>query len=113
MKRILFSLLCSSTLLVLWLFISLVLEFSKLFNHDTIEKLAIPFRLPKYIYIDILQLQSPEDTLQSVILVSSAILFNILLYSFIFYGGIMLFSKIRKKPQIEKIETPPEPPVFK
>ncbi len=115
MKRILFSLLCSIAFLIMWLFLSLVLELSEVFSPDTIDKLAIPFRLPSFIYFDLLKLQMTESLLLDIIFVSSAILFNILFYGFIFYLSITLFLKIRGKSiteEPEKVEIPPDPPVF-
>lgn len=115
MKRILFSLLCSTVFLVMWMFLSLVFEVSGISSPETTDKFAIPFRLPSFIYFDFLQLQMPESLLLDIIFVSSAILFNILFYGFIFYVCITLFLKIRGKSiteEIEKIEVPPDPPIF-
>ena len=93
MKRVFFSLFLSFSLLILWLTLSAILEFYFL-AYETVEKLAIPFRLPAYLYLYVLKLHIPQSEAQSILLGLTAFLFNILLYGLIFYLLITLFPRL-------------------
>ncbi len=112
MKRILLSLLLSIVFLGSWFSLLFILEEFNIASDENIEVISIPIRFPKYLYIDVLQFKFPENEVKQAIIILFAILFDVFIYGFVFYFIIILLDKFRKKKSVDKINTPPEPPMF-
>lgn len=114
MKRILLSLLCGTGFIITYFLMLYVLIEVFDISEKTIAWTAIPFGLPKVIYIDILQQKpiSSDEEGKIVIGILLYILFNGILYSIPFYLLFTLFAKLNKKHQVKGIEEPLAPPTF-
>lgn len=119
MKRLAISVFISLAILILWASISISLESFEFISEETSNTLATPFRLPTYIYQDILGYETPyfesEEDInpQEIMLILYAILLNVLIYSGILYLIISVFMRfVKKKKENNKNEKPPNPPVF-
>ena len=112
MKRILMSLAASIIFITLLFILVFILEEVFSVSEEKTAILTIPVKIPSYIYYDVLHLREPHNDLVLVPIILAALIFNLILYSSIFYLAFTLFAQIRRKPKIEGIETPPDPPIF-
>ncbi len=112
MKRILFSFLGSAAFMIFYATVVLIIQLTLDLSDQTIKPFATPLRLPSYLYYDVFHLKdNDENLLEAIILVSTAFLFNVVMYSPFFYLVFTLFSRFRPK-QKEETQLPPLPPTF-
>ena len=112
MKRILLSILASFVFIGSLFTLLFILEEGFGVSEEKTYYLTFPVRIPSFIYFNILNLQEPTTELAAVPIIIAALLFNVILYSSIFYLVLTLLARFRRKPKIEGIENPPEPPIF-
>lgn len=111
MKRVVLSLLLSTMVITFYVVIAVIIQLIFDLSEEVIELLAIPLRLPSYIYYNVLHLQDTNNSyLEEFLWIVSAYIFNIVMYAPIFYLLLTLIPK--RKPKVEPSELPPEPPIF-
>lgn len=112
MKRILISFILSISFVVLVISFSTVLVEFNVIDLETSYILAMPVRFPAVIYLDLLGFDYHENESLETALIITFILFDLFLYTLIFYGAFSLFAKPKKNKNLEAIDIPPDPPVF-
>ncbi|CAN5792956.1 hypothetical protein BH20ACI4_BH20ACI4_10740 [soil metagenome] len=97
--------------MVFYITIVFFLEIGNIITEETSHKLAILFRLPSYIYYNLLQLKSNDENLiESIVWVSTAILINIIMYASVIYLILIFVAGKVKKNNFSP--EPPNPPLF-
>ena len=111
MKRIFFSIISSAFVIFFYVMTIVIIQIVFNISDEKILPFSYFLRLPSYIFYEVLNLTEDNVSLvDGIILVTTAFLFNVVMYSPIFYLLSLLLPK--RKSKIEVSEFPPDPPQF-